>query len=424
MNIYVHRNVNRNDAYRLRALSEILPDVEDIVERPVDVRHLFPYWIRERTNLNSSSAHFVEFVQSYYDWLYTKSGYKLSTVEFQGDGIKRLIDIDSTPVEFLKGFVFSYASGFSDWFVGATAGPQETDTTKNVRSLIRSIRPNLYQQKSNEEAYNYFFQSLHGEAGSDVSISYPKKNILRLNGGRFAEWPAEGYGATGYYENTQMLGGSFLNGDFKLQDSYWYQDFSYLLHAGVDLVDDPDTGLPIYFEDLLTMLHPAGLKLFFQKTTQDYIPPDDFEGGVIHGELPRLGNYFPYRLSSISGYTACVGCDGSPFGYDGPTAYIGTVLSGNSVPYGYDSSGLFGGVSGSWTSGDAWGSIGGGSVNHEYNLPTHNYPDWDEDIPSGTTFGSIYIREFIYLYPASDSPNAGYTGCTAGGGTGACTYGS
>ena len=44
--------------------------------------------------------------------------------------------------------------------------------------------------------------------------------------------------------------------------------------------------------------------------------------------------------------------------------------------------------------------------------------EWDGDIDAGLTFGGIYIRDFIYLYPSTSSPNIGITGCTSG--TGQC----
>lgn len=417
------KNSSKNTQYQILLLGQNIPDVDIEYDRVVDIKYQFPYWILDRSEATDPVNHLVNFVQEYYNWLYIKSGYELTKTSFHFSGLSRLMDIDETPIEYLKHLSYSYASGLSVRHIGATAGPGGTDTSKNIRSLLKGIRQNLYQQKSNEEAYRYFFQSLFDISGSDISISYPKQNVFRLNGGRFDDDAWGESGTTGYYENIHHLGGSFLNGDFKLQDSDWYQNFSYLLKAGVDVVDE-NTGLPIYYEDLNKMLHPAGTKGFFEKTINDYIPPDDYDGTVLQGENTRLGNYFSYRLSNTTGYTACIGCSGGSNyliggGFDGPTAYAGTLLSGTS-PYGTGASGVFGGVSGGWTYGDRWGAVGGGSISAEYNLPAHNWPDWDDDILAGLTFGGIYIRDFIYLYPATSSPNLGMTGCTASGGTGEC----
>ena len=411
----IFKNSSQNNTnYQLLLLGEGVPDVNVEYDRVIDVKYQFPYWILDRSEASNPVNYLVNFVQEYYNWLYIKSGYELNQTSYHFSGLGKIIDIEETSIEFLKHFAYSYAPGLSTKHIGVTAGPEETDTTENIRTFLKGIRQNLYQQKSNEEAYRYFFQSLFGVAGSDIAFGYPKQNIFRLNGGRFDDdgW-GDAIGATGYYETLNHLGGSFLNGEFKIQDSDWYQDFSYLLKAGVDIVDE-DTGLPIYYEDLNNMLHPAGTKGFFEKNTNDYVPPDDYDGVVLQGENPILGNYFAYRLSNTggvgslagsTGYSACIGCCGDKgfgFGFDGPTAYIGATF------------GAFGGTTGGWTMGQGWGAIGGGGISAEYNIPSHRWPSWDDDISSGATFGGIYIRDFVYLYPASSSPNLGMTGCTLG----------
>jgi hypothetical protein len=372
--------------------------------------------------------------------------------------MRRLIDLDETPVEFLKHFTYMYASGFPEWYVGVTAGPGGTDTGPQIRTFIKNIRQGLYQRKSTEEAYRYFFETLF--EAPDIELAYPKKNILRLNGGRFAEldWginvipgsptdPGWG-GGTGSYDSgesgipcgsdeveqcpegyecvdgiclpnglqymTQSLGGSYLNGPYKIQDSEWYQDFSYLLKTGVEVVDS-ETGLPIYYDALHNMLHPAGIKAFYEKTETDYIPPDDYEGGYEECQSPLLGNYFPYRMASGEGFEQCIGCSGGATfaGYQGPTAMV-LGFEGGSV-------GTEGTVG--WTYGDAWATVGPGSIplpgpqGAGFEMPTHVYPHWADgicgDSAHSVPFREIYIGDFVYLCPLDRSPNLGITGCTA-----------
>jgi len=394
-------------------LGEELPSLTDAVEKTVDITDLFPMWITDRSESNNPSNHMVKFIQFYYDWLYDKSGYELSTTSFTNVGLRRLIDIDETPVEFLKLFTKSYAPGFPEWFVGATANVDGSSTGSYVRKFIKNIRRGLYQRKSTEEAYEYFFGSLFDKP--DVEISYPKTHVLRLNGGRFGDWPintTEGGGGGPLHYN---LGGSYLNGPYKIQDSNWYQDFSYLVKGGVSIVD-PKTGLPIYYDALQNILHPAGLKGFFEKSEQDYIPSDPYDGGINLCEAPALKNYFPYRMKSGSGIELCFGCSGGGYTYGGPTA-MALGLSGINL----DS---FAGGTFGWTYGDMWSGVGAGSIEVEYGEPTHAYPSWSEtiDIDNSVPFEDIYIGEFIHLCPSSESPNLGITGCTAYGdaGGGAC----
>ena len=385
---HIYTNSPANTKYQMLVLGEqIEATFEAELESHIDIRHNFPRWILE---IPKTENYFIKFVQEYYDWLYIKSGYELNRTSYHFTGLGKLLDIDTTPNDFLERFSYSYAPGLSSLF-------KSKNITLGVRSFLKGIRENLYQRKSNEGAYRYFFQSLFNSDDGDILISYPKESIFRLNGGRFDGWSDFIFGGA---KVNHSLGGSFLNSGYILQDSDWYQDFSYLIKAGIDVVDE-NTGLPEYYEELTNTLHPAGLKGFFEKTVDDYIPPPDADGSIIYGEVPKLGNYFAYRLNSSVGYTACMGCSGSGIEYDGPTAYGG-------------------GSTGGWTSGDAWGGIGNGSISAEYNIPTHNWPDWDDDISSGLIFGGIYIRDFVYLYPAVDSPNLGMTGCTAAGGTGEC----
>ena len=381
----------KNTEYRMLELGQSLGDIEIPDENSyIDIRHSFPFWILEQAESDSGESYFVDFIQEYFNWLYSKSGFELNKTEFHLSGLGKLIDIDSTSVKFLPRISYSYASGISSLF-------NYENRELDVVSFLKNIRENLYQKKSTEESYRYFFQTLFKSAS--IQLSYPKENIFRLNQGRFEGWSTyipEG-GSTAAASKT--LGPSFLNSESKIQDSDWYQDFSYLVKAGIDA--NPDTGLPIYYEELNSMLHPAGLKGFFERVISDYVPPNNALNDIYVGEMTKLSNYFAYRLTDSSGYSACMGCSGSEFGYDGPTAYIG-------------------GETGGWTSGDAWSIVGAGSISAEYNIPTHNWPDWDDDIDSGIAFESIHIGDFIYLYPDDESPNLGMTGCTASGGAGEC----
>ena len=425
-------NSPQNINYKMLILGEELMSIDDPVEQVIDVTENFPLWLNSRNF--KGSGYIIPFTQAYYDWLYNDGGYELSTATFNTVGLRKLLDLDETPVEFLKHFTYSYVPNFPEWYIGATAGPDGTDTAPQIRRFIKNVRQGLYQRKSTEEAYEYFFSTLFDT--SDVEMDYPKKKILRLNGGRFADpnfdWGINiipGGGGTGSYDvpeydpdnpptgpyMTQSLGGSYLNGPYKIQDSYWYQDYSYLLKTGVDVVDE-DTGLPIYYDVLQSILHPAGIKGFYERVEADYIQPDDFEGGFETCESPQLENYFPYRmLSNGEDFGQCVGCSGGATfaGYQGPTMMALGFEGG--------SAGTEGTVG--WTYGDAWATQGPGSIalpgpqGAGFEKPTFAYPHWADgicgDSAHSVPFGEIYIGDFLYLCPIARSPNLGITGCTA-----------
>ena len=413
---YFNNQTVANTAFQLLLLGEKVNNTDQVVEEVIDVRHLFPRWILDR----NANGNMVKFVQAYYDWLYNKGDYELSTTTFHTAGLRRLIDLDETPVQYLKHFTYTYASGFPEHLVVATT--DSGDNTPFVRDFIKGIRTEFYQKKSTEEAYQYFFESLYG-IETPVDFFYPKKWVIRLNGGRFGDWPIRpvydedgqvaGGGTYDYSSenyDTQNMGGSYLNGPYKIQDSYWYQDFSYVMSSGVNVIDE-DTGLPLYYDLLQSLLHPAGIQGFFEKTEEDYIPPDDYEGGWGVCESPRIGNYFPYRMKDADTIAQCIGCEGSGFTYAGYTGmYLNIPPAGLSAaaPQGYG-----------FTYGDGWAMAGAGSIPHNYAMPAFNYPFWAEGITSDINhrvpFENIYIGDMIYLCPLEDSPNIGITGCTAYG---------
>ena len=200
-----------NTAYQLLLLGTKIEEGDSVVDEVIDVRHLFPKWILDR----NANGNMVKFVQAYYDWLYNKADYELSTTTFNTTGLRRLIDLDETPVEFLKHFTYTYASGFPENVLEPTNDGQ--DRTSFVKDFIKGIRTNFYQKKSTEEAYQYFFQTLYG-VENPIDFFYPKKYILRLNGGRFSDWaiaPLQDGNQGGTYEystdtyQTQNLGGSY-----------------------------------------------------------------------------------------------------------------------------------------------------------------------------------------------------------------------
>jgi hypothetical protein len=478
-----------NEFYQMILVGGKIDIMEDQASNQyIDIRHLFPRYILFRSESSSPTNYLVKFTQAYYDWLYNFGGYRLFSLPLHSIAISELLDIDHTPDDFLKHFIYTYAPGFPDWYLdngnaaGAPPDPHDTsqfpdqmpdkeprryegvDAEGGIRTFIKNIRQAFYQRKSTEDAYRYFFQSLYG-ADQDAEFYYPKTDIFRLNGGRFNGQHVYGH-ITGmpdsearpfnwltdeevetpwrpnYYD---VLPSSTLNGRWRFQDSYWFQEYSYVVKGHIPFTDS-ETGLPIYFDALHEMLHPAGMKGFWEKTEDDYIPPDDFDGGFNFCESPKLENYFGYRMDDTDWDSPgkCMGCSGSGHTYDGPTAMF----------YGYSESSL-GGMTG-WTFGSGWDTIGKGGIfipgagirpggstyaswgggsadiprdsetgdwpagstySQIYGAATHFYPHWAlgicGDIQHSTPFKRIYIGEFIRLCPLENSPNLGLTGCTA-----------
>lgn len=341
----------------------------DTCNTKFDITRYIPLWIifekEKMKNEGQNPVSIFDFIQKYYDWLYCDdedgSRYNLSTT------LLDLIDIEKTKQAYYESFIATYADGFDKTLLELNGGKV---TTEKFIEFIKNIRFALYQKKTTIESVKYFFNTLFSVSKEDIEVYYPKKLVLRLNGGRFYNDSFKFKGGTGSYDTRNDLAGSYLNGS-RLQDSDWIQDFSYLLKVGLTA----DTYRDIY----LNMLHPTGLKVVFEKTMNDYEGPGDGDITFTVCESPLIGNYFPYGLTTT--YTTQIGT-----GPDGTTPLYGlTACVGCADPY-----------------------------DKEFEMPTHVYPNWTGEI-TATRFFDINITDMFQLcyIQGFTSPNYGATcgGC-------------
>ena len=321
---------------------------------------------------------FISFVTQYYDWLYTEN--RVDTEGF-GSGlfltkedIFRLIDIDriaktsaddtdyikdpSIRKEILDLIAAQYAEGLETYY----SDPANPITEEDLTNFISGIRENFYQKKTNLSALQYYFETLFNVTGAQVLVDYPKRYMLRTDGG------VPDFAPENSAEHI-LLSNPVLN-EAVLQDSYWYQDYSYLISvqtisedSEIIQYDINDVEQQIYKE----LAHPAGIKVFFNVTNDDYIPPPDFDGEFGAREQTILGNYLPYRVTDFNGITYTAGCT-----------------------YDLDGDGL--------------------------GKPTFNHPGWSDNIPAegsvAGSFGNINIGRFFFLEPADNSPNTAFPECS------------
>lgn len=99
-------------------------------------------------------------------------------------------------------------------------------TAINLKFLIKKIRE-FYLSKGTEDSYKFLFRAVFD---SDLSFFYPKKYILRTS------------------DSTTVLD------DAKLQDSNYWQEWSYVIFSEVEMSK--------YEDFIYKNIHPAGLKFF------------------------------------------------------------------------------------------------------------------------------------------------------------------
>lgn len=122
------------------------------------VRYQLPEFIREDYDT------FVTFIEAYYEFLEQTNG----AIDFS----KHLLqyqDVDRTLTEFEEYFIRTYLPLIS------------TTTVIDKATLIKHAKT-LYASKGTKKSFEFLFRALFGE---DVSVFYPKDNILRASDGKW-----------------------------------------------------------------------------------------------------------------------------------------------------------------------------------------------------------------------------------------------
>ena len=350
-------------------------EFQDSCGRIYDITSQIPLWIRqekaEKISSNIDGTTIYDLVQAYYDWLYcdrtSGAQYKLSE-KFTDN-----IDIDNCDSDSLEKLALSYASGFPIESLERYGGIVKES---NLRKFLNQVRRTFYQKKSTEEGIRYFFHTLYGVDEDDIHIDVPKKNILRLNGGRFYSADFTFPGATGTYDDLATLSGSYLNGS-RMQDGNWIQDWSYLLSVGLASYD--------YKEAYLNMVHPSGLRIVFERRLSDYQGPTYDENTSVICEYGLLRQYSPYALSTD--YRTYSNNIHIAAGWTAYAATEGITLCG--LPKTTGCNGYTG-----------------------FSGPTHLFPNWTSQYDTFDIF-NINIETMLELCypPGLGSPNAGIPSC-------------
>jgi hypothetical protein len=339
-----------------------------------DITNQIPLWViyekTDRETNGTSGITIFDFIQKYYDWLYCDGD---SGAQYElGKRFLDIVDIDKTRSKFLERLANIYANGFESSSLQANGG---LISEQNLRKFLNGIRRAFYHKKTTEDGIRYFFQTLFGLSQEDITIQVPKKYILRLNGGRFVDpFYTFNNGQTGNYDDTNTLTGSYLNGS-RLQDGNWIQDWSYLLKVGIVAGE--------YKQNYLQIAHPAGIKIVFERTLEDYQGPTFDDDVATICDSAFLRNYAPYGISfNYAGYTAGITYAFPSYWGKAPFDIIGIIK--NTGCCGASFSGFTG--------------------------PTHVFPNWSGQ-SNVTNFKDINIStmfELCYSVDSGGSPNSGF----------------
>lgn len=172
------------------------------------IAQFIPSHIREKYPL------FVRFMELYYEWC-----------EQSGRPYERL----SNHLDYLDFIVED--EDFIDMMRLEVMPQIPKSVTADRKRLILHIK-DLYQKKGTEDSIKFILRILFG--AEDTEVYYPRKDILILSDdGR-------------------------LSSEKKLQDSYFYQIFSYVIRSSIDPAE--------YREIIEDVVHPAGTLVFYEQT--------------------------------------------------------------------------------------------------------------------------------------------------------------
>jgi hypothetical protein len=177
---------------------------------------------------------------------------------------------------------------------------------------------------------DYFLLTVFSDTGKQTAKVYGRRTAMTM-------YP-------GYFSGNRGK----ISSNKKVQDSNYYQAFSYELKSAVSI----DT----YFDVLKKVIHPAGTKMFGSVLLKKFITNTvkTSTQSTLY-ETPVIGKYTPYKTTTIvdlrnngvtaSGYWLGATGDLYPLGYNpyigstaevgpnGTTTSLGTVFVGNSLGY-------------------------------------------------------------------------------------------
>ena len=191
------------------------------------------------SGLRDKSAALIELLKSYYEYM-NLSG----NPSYEINSINNSRDIDLVDEKYLTLLQKEIAA--------AIPKNVQIDKVKLYKSLLQ-----YYSVRGSVDSIRLFFKILFQD---NVQIYYPREDMLIPSSGNwdttalrpnYSGNTLTGYSSGGYVDNK-----GFLSDTIKLQDSYFYQQFSYVIQTG----NNTDT----WKNEFNRLVHPAGFIFFGQ----------------------------------------------------------------------------------------------------------------------------------------------------------------
>lgn len=216
-------------------------------------------------HIKDSNTNLRDFLEAYYSWLQ-------SAEDQPSHIINKVIenrDVDRVSDLFIDYLRLEFASGLP------------LDIKANPRKVYKQIN-DMYRSKGSVSSYEALFNLLFNE---EIELYYPRVDILKPSDGKWDQ-------ANQRYINND----GFISDKKYIQDSYYYQSFSYVIKTG-QTIDK-------WRSSVKKLLHPSGFELFGQVLIQTFaskkysqIPPGFND--PLEGKFPIILNTVIARARSI-----------------------------------------------------------------------------------------------------------------------------
>ncbi len=200
------------------------------------------------------------------------------------------LEIVSGGTGYAVGDMFSIGNTHQDFIKGFVSNTDERGSVLKVKLFSNPVN-----YTGTDTVY---FETAFG-TGADLSVT---KSIISSQ--------------VDEYENTKNL----LNKESRIQDSFQYQQFSYVIKSKRSLEE--------YIEALRTILHPAGFAVFNSLYNNIITSkPTEYKTRIMAYEYPSIGSYASYGLCAGTGAGSMVAFNPLEAGDQNPTKTWGKVFS-------------------------------------------------------------------------------------------------
>jgi hypothetical protein len=219
------------------------------------------------------NVRFTQFLQEYFNWMQLDETSPVSVI----NTLDKFRDVDLINENFLKYLERELATSIPGNLPNA-----------DKRKLYKQVN-DIYRAKGSIPSFEALFNLLYGD---DIELYYPRVDLMKLSDGNWNET-----------ENRYLNKGSFLSDYNYIQDSYYYQDYSYVIKTRKPYEQ--------WQASVRKMLHPSGFALFGRVVVVSQAEVKRLKSPKLQpgSSFTSYDNVIPIRLAVVKATTTVVEID-------------------------------------------------------------------------------------------------------------------